>query len=718
MKFPNVPSQATPFNLGLFVILALLLAGCGSGGGSGGTVTSSQTFPLQSAMKDSVTKGSSTNFTITGTCNGTASIVTLIPTAASFEGASGVSATSTTTLSFSNCLPSYDQSFATDYYDTNFVPLGSIVTGGDYGVFLTPPVIPASVKVGDKGTIGTIKNYSDSTKAVATGQDVYSYAIEPDTANTAIVNKIIKAYDAAGILSATEQDRYRISTTGTLTQISSDLQLSNGSTNHFIFTVIPDTVAPTVISTTPTNTSIDVSASTSITATFSEPLDASTVTAATFSLTAGSGVEVAGTVSYSGTTAIFATSAPLATSTLFTATFTTGIKDLAGNAMSSNYSWTFTTLAPDLTPPTVVSTNPVNLAIGVALNNTITASFSEALNPATITGAEFTLMNGSTPVSGSVTYSGITATFIPSVSLIPNTRYTATITTGINDIAGNAMSANYSWSFQTYVPPAPTVLSTSPVPYAYAAVLNNAVTTTFSTPMDPATVTAASFTLLGGTTPVSGSVSYSGNTATFTPLVPLASNTVYTATITTGVKDLVGTAMSTNYSWTFQTFADGSSTGPVNPPPAGLWQPAPGSTPATGNYVYLLSDVGDYIGQGQTYTYTPATAILTITANGGHLSANVIGNTWWYGNFQTMNQLTQLQPGFYPGLQRYLFHNPVLGGLDWSGDGRGCNTEKGWFAIDAVTYDVNGVLTAIDLRFEQNCEGVTTALHGAIHWGP
>ena len=165
--------------------------------------------------------------------------------------------------------------------------------------------------------------------------------------------------------------------------------------------------------------------------------------------------------------------------------------------------------------------------------------------------------------------------------------------------------------------------------------------------------------------------------------------------------------------------ATGTTTpaGPVNPPPAGLWQPASGSTPASGNYVYLQSDVGDYIGQGQTYTYTPAVATLSVTANAGHLAIGVNGTKQWTGDFQTMNTLTQLQPGYYAGLQRYPFNNPVLGGLSWYGDGRGCNTLKGWFIVDSVTY-VSGVLSAIDLRFEQHSEGGTTSLHGAIHWGP
>lgn len=322
-------------------------------------------------------------------------------------------------------------------------------------------------------------------------------------------------------------------------------------------------------------------------------------------------------------------------------------------------------------------------------------------------------MDGTMPVAGTVNYSGTTATFTSSASLTPATLYTATITTGVKDLASNAMNSDYSWTFQTVLPPAPIVLSTSPVPYAYAAPLNSAITATFSTPLDPATVTGTSFTLMGGTAPVSGTVIYSGTTATFTPSASLTTNTVYNATITTGVKDLAGVAMSANYLWTFQTFADGSSTGPVNPPPAGLWQPAAGSTPATGNFIYLQSDAGDYIGQGQTYTYTT----FSLDATGGLLTVGVNGVDLWTGNFQTMNTISQLQPGFYPGLTRYPFHDPTVGGLTWHGNGRGCNTLKGWFAVDNVTY-VNSVLTAIDLRFEQNCEGGTTALHGTIHWAP
>ena len=88
---------------------------------------------------------------------------------------------------------------------------------------------------------------------------------------------------------------------------------------------------------------------------------------------------------------------------------------------------------------------------------------------------------------------------------------------------------------------------------------------------------------------------------------------------------------------------------------------------------------------------------------------------WWSGDFQAMSSIALLQPGYYPDLQRYPFHNPVRGGLDWSGEGRGCNTLTGWFVVDAVTY-AGTALASIDLRFEQHCEGGFPALHGQVHW--
>ena len=140
----------------------------------------------------------------------------------------------------------------------------------------------------------------------------------------------------------------------------------------------------------------------------------------------------------------------------------------------------------------------------------------------------------------------------------------------------------------------------------------------------------------------------------------------------------------------------------------------PGNPPSP-NDVRLESDVGDYIGGGQSYNYTQANASITVTASGGHLSIGIAGDQGWSGDFQMPSALNQLEPGNYTGLQRYPFNDPAKGGLSWYGEGRGCNTLLGWFAVDRVSY-TGSALTALDLRFEQHCEGGVPALHGAIHW--
>src|SRR5262249_27096080 len=109
--------------------------------------------------------------------------------------------------------------------------------------------------------------------------------------------------------------------------------------------------------------------------------------------------------------------------------------------------------------------------------------------------------------------------------------------------------------------------------------------------------------------------------------------------------------------------------GPVAVPNT-LWHAPSGSVPATGNYVYLEGESGDYIVGDGAVTYTQADALLTVTASAGHLSVGVNGDTQWTGDFSTMNDVVTLEVGYYAGLERWPFNNPAKGGLDWSGDGR------------------------------------------------
>ncbi|NEW80660.1 MAG: Ig-like domain-containing protein, partial [Gelidibacter sp.] len=99
--------------------------------------------------------------------------------------------------------------------------------------------------------------------------------------------------------------------------------------------------------------------------------------------------------------------------------------------------------------PLVISTIPTSNAVGVPLNQVITATFNEVMNPATITAASFLVSANGAQIGGTVTYAGSTATFTPNAPLLPNTKYTGTITTLAKDPRGNALQENYVWTFTT-----------------------------------------------------------------------------------------------------------------------------------------------------------------------------------------------------------------------------------------------------------------------------
>lgn len=103
----------------------------------------------------------------------------------------------------------------------------------------------------------------------------------------------------------------------------------------------------------------------------------------------------------------------------------------------------------DTVAPTVASTGPVASATNVAFKTVITATFSEAMQVASISSTTFTLSNALGSVSGTVTCAGAAITFTPSIALMGGTVYTATVTTGAKDSAGNALAADYAWSFTT-----------------------------------------------------------------------------------------------------------------------------------------------------------------------------------------------------------------------------------------------------------------------------
>ncbi|HIJ86788.1 MAG TPA: OmpA family protein [Desulfuromonadales bacterium] len=211
----------------------------------------------------------------------------------------------------------------------------------------------------------------------------------------------------------------------------------------------------------------------------------------------------------------------------------------------------------DTTIPTVIFTAPVNGATMVYVNQKANVAFSEDMDTTTINTESFTLKQGSTPVSGSVTATGSTATFTPLYNYEKGKVYTATVTTGAKDLAGNRLANNYMWEFnagQAADTTAPTVMFTSPVRGDNTTPVTQNVSAAFSENMDPVTINAATFTVKQGETPVSGKVTSNASTATFTPARNFEKGKAYSATVTTGTKDLAGNALAKNYMWDFKAY--------------------------------------------------------------------------------------------------------------------------------------------------------------------
>ena len=99
--------------------------------------------------------------------------------------------------------------------------------------------------------------------------------------------------------------------------------------------------------------------------------------------------------------------------------------------------------------PLVVSTVPTDKAINVPLNQVVSATFNEKMNPETITQASFTLQQGTTAIAGTVSYTGLVAAFAPASPLAPFTTYSGRVKTSVKDLLGNALQTDYVWSFTT-----------------------------------------------------------------------------------------------------------------------------------------------------------------------------------------------------------------------------------------------------------------------------
>jgi hypothetical protein len=346
----------------------------------------------------------------------------------------------------------------------------------------------------------------------------------------------------------------------------------------------PVGAAPTVTLSVPLNMVpplTDVATGTPVSVTFSQPMLASSITPTSFSLACPAGAPVTASVSYNAETqvATLVPAAALPFDTLCVATVSTAVQDAGGVPLVSPFVWDFRTtaaLAVDTTRPSVVVTAPADGASNVATNAAVTASFSEAMNPATVNDSSFTVFNTTlgSAVPGSVAYDGgsRTARFVPTApgGFSAGQLHTVTLSTALTDSAGNALAGNTAvlpaagaqvWTFTTGATgdtTAPTVTAVSPAENSSGLCLATAVSASFSEPMDAASITAASFFVTAAGVPVPGVVSYDAATrvASFVPSAAagFAPNQAYVVSVeggTAGVKDLAGNALAADRIWAF-----------------------------------------------------------------------------------------------------------------------------------------------------------------------
>lgn len=136
----------------------------------------------------------------------------------------------------------------------------------------------------------------------------------------------------------------------------------------------------------------------------------------------------------------------------------------------------------------------------------------------------------------------------------------------------------------------------------------------------------------------------------------------------------------------------------------------------TGNVLFYSSQAGDYIGQGVTEilsTSNQYTVSGVITYLESFNIASATGS--WTLNLRSPTN-TPLTVGSYENVQRAPFAPAGVPGLEFTGNGRGCNTVTGRFDVLDAAHDASGNIQKMAVNFEQHCEGGTSALFGQLRY--
>jgi large repetitive protein len=341
-------------------------------------------------------------------------------------------------------------------------------------------------------------------------------------------------------------------------------------TASFVTAGTADTTPPVVTSVTPLNNSTNLGLNTTVTLTFSKPLNPSTVNNGTFNLFNGT-TRMNPSVSLSSDYEVVTMSQGLPNNATITVVATSGVQDLAGNPLSDFQSAFTTVQLTSGTRLSVTGERPGTNASSVPAGSAIVLFVNESLNPSTVNGA-FNVSQNGVIVPGTIALSGNNQVvqFTPAAPLTAGAYVQVFFNSSATDIFGNTLN-NFQYQF-TVAPSlstvAPTIIATVPYNTAgnggygpYTGVPTNApIDIEFSQPIDPATVNTTNFALAfcgSNGQPVATTVSLrTPSIVRITPtslLFPNFTSPGYCYTVSKAVKGTNGIALATALSNYFYT---------------------------------------------------------------------------------------------------------------------------------------------------------------------
>ncbi|MCF6212304.1 MAG: Ig-like domain-containing protein, partial [Gammaproteobacteria bacterium] len=323
----------------------------------------------------------------------------------------------------------------------------------------------------------------------------------------------------------------------------------------------PDTTAPTVSSTSPANGETDIPENQSVSVVFSEALMPKSVIPGSLQILQGGATPVAGTLKLisNNTELLFTPDALMADYTPHTIRVS-GVRDVAGNPIASPFEATFETgNLIDTVRPTVADINPVNNAGNVPVNALVTIQMSEPVDPTTVTGDSFYLIDNTRNVriEGviSVSEDKTALTFVPNTVFLVGRQHRVVLTSAIKDLFGNTLSTVNRYFTTAFEPDgtAPQVVATTVSDGLVGVPTNARFSVRFSEVINALHINDIKLlTVANEEINAARSISGDRRSVTLTPQAPLEANTAYTFVID-GVRDLTGNFLPNRVSLDFIT---------------------------------------------------------------------------------------------------------------------------------------------------------------------